>query len=215
LHLTGWPKRLFDYMWNGGLKMSIQSNKALKILLIITIIACLAAVPALALNNNAQLDKVVFKVSDDYVVVDLVEYATAFDQDGDILWEYLKDGKDFPEVYAVASGDKYMSLVEYATNYIDDVSEAIANTSPLPSSEVQNFKVLTGFDEDDNPILVPIDAVVWITGVEALAAIEVSEGTDFADIGLPSEVEVTFDDDSTSMLDVDWDEGDYDGDIPR
>ncbi len=214
MHLTGWPKSLYDYKWNGGLKMSIRNNKALKIFFVIALVAFLATLPALALNQNAQLDKVVFRLGDCFVVVDLVEYAEAFDLDGDILWEYLKDGNEFPEVYAVASGDKYMDLEEYASNYVDDVGEAISNTAALPSSIVQNFKVLTGFDEDDNPILVPIDDVVWVTEVEELAAIEVIKGTDFADIGLPSEVEVTLDDDSTDMLEVDWDEGDYDGNIP-
>jgi len=60
----------------------------------------------------------------------------------------------------------------------------------------------------------PDDELPKIIGVAEIANITVDFGTAFDDIGLPAKVQVTLDDDSTPELDVDWDEGDYDGSVP-
>ncbi len=203
MHFFGRPEKIFKYPGNGGLKMSKLKNKAFGLFLIIAIVLCLVASPALAINNNTELDKVVFQVGNDYIVVKLADYASAFEQDGDLWWEYLKDGNDFPDVYAVASGDKYMSLVEYATNYIDDVAEAIGKTDALPSSEVAGFKMLTGFDDEDNPILEPLLPFVVEVG-PIKKVIEVPYGTPYSDIPFDpaDEVVVTLSDGSDSAVDI-------------
>ena len=106
---------------------------------------------------------------------------------------------------------RFMSGHYVFTGELDQLPQDVFNPKELKATAV----VSVGYQvHQPQPAPPPPDEVVLITGLEVLAAIVVSEGTNFADIGLPSEVEVTFDDDSTSMLDVDWLEGVYDGDTP-
>lgn len=52
-----------------------------------------------------------------------------------------------------------------------------------------------------------LDSVDIIESVETLANIEVANGTQLADVGLPSDVECTFTDDTTDDIDVLWNAG--------
>ena len=73
--------------------------------------------------------------------------------------------------------------------------------------------VLTMTACDLNGIVDEVDEEISeITSVEEVPDINVVYGTDFEDIGLPEEVEVTLADNSTADLEVNWLEGDYDGD---
>ena len=73
--------------------------------------------------------------------------------------------------------------------------------------------VLTMTACDLNGIVDEIDEeTLEITSVEEIPDINVEYGTDFEDLNLPEEVEVTLADNSTTDLDVNWLEGDYDGD---
>lgn len=53
-----------------------------------------------------------------------------------------------------------------------------------------------------------------ITAVENLTDIYVDQWTAFADIELPETVEITLDDASTELLELNWNEGDYDASTP-
>ena len=117
-------------------------------------------------------------------------------QDVSVKWEDTST----PEYQQFMSGD-YVFRGE-----LDQLPQGVFNPKELKATAVVNV----GYQVHQPQ---PAPDEFLITGVEALAAIVVSGGTNFNDIGLPSEVEVTFDDNSTSMLDVDWDEGDYDGDV--
>ena len=76
---------------------------------------------------------------------------------------------------------------------------------------------VSGFDNIANPtgVEASIDVVVEDLAVVSVSSPEVEDvgyGTPFADIGLPGTVEVTLSDDSKEVVDVDWDENDYNGD---
>ena len=60
---------------------------------------------------------------------------------------------------------------------------------------------------------VTLTAVDIVVSVETLVALNVVNGTQLADAGLPTQVEITWDDDSTSNVNVTWDAGTpiYDG----
>ena len=49
---------------------------------------------------------------------------------------------------------------------------------------------------------------LYITDVDAIANITVTNGTDKSDIGLPEDIEITLNDGSTQNVDVNWDNGD-------
>src|SRR5690625_3627618 len=49
---------------------------------------------------------------------------------------------------------------------------------------------------------------LYITDVDAIANIDVTNGTDKSDIGLPEEIGITLNDGSTQNIDVNWDNGD-------
>jgi len=73
--------------------------------------------------------------------------------------------------------------------------------------------VLTMTACDLNGIVDEVDEeTLEITSVEEIPDINVEYGIDFEDIELPEEVEVTLADNSTADLEVNWLEGDYDGD---
>ena len=55
------------------------------------------------------------------------------------------------------------------------------------------------------------DGILEITSIPSLSSEVVEYGTSFEDIDLPEDVEVTLDDNSTTSLDVNWLEEDYDG----
>src|SRR5690625_7042497 len=49
---------------------------------------------------------------------------------------------------------------------------------------------------------------LYITDVDAIANITVTNGTDKSDIGLPEDIEITLNDGITQNVDVNWDNGD-------
>ncbi len=59
-----------------------------------------------------------------------------------------------------------------------------------------------------------IDTGIEIVEIQSLDSKEEAYGTIFDDIDLPGEIEVTLDDNSTALLEVNWKEGDYDGNQP-
>ena len=58
-----------------------------------------------------------------------------------------------------------------------------------------------------------VDETLEVTGTEKIPDINVGHGTDFENINLPEEIKITLSDNSTKILDVNWLEGDYDGEI--
>ena len=104
------------------------------------------------------LDQAVFNVDGIPVAVCLDDYSAAFKIKGNLLWDFLRGDQDFPDAQAVGSGGKYIDLDQYCDNYIDNVSEAVKNSNPLPAEVVATFKTIAGFDADGNPVLIPINS---------------------------------------------------------
>ena len=130
------------------------------------------AVPTMTGDDQYRLDSIAVDIKGTLVVVSLDDYAYAFGVAGNQLWDYLRDGKDYPAIKAVISGDKVIELVEYATNYHDSVSDAIANSKAMDSGLVAAFKKFVEFDGDGEAVLEPY--------IKELVAFEVSNAQGFA-----------------------------------
>lgn len=152
----------------------LVKKKTYSFILVLVLLTIFTASTVMAVND--RIDSVIIDVEGVYVEVDLVEYATAyFEGAGNPLFDYLKGSKDFPTIHAVRSGNKFIDLDEYADNFTDNVSDAIANSDPLPAAQISQFKSFLGFKGDGSPILVGL-----VPGFNvSLSADEVMAGEEF------------------------------------
>lgn len=92
-------------------------------------------------------------------------------------------------------------------------------TAPVGSAGTWDFGVQvrevggSWLDHDIVENYVITEDVLEVVSVAAIDPISVEYGTLFADLPLPEDVDVTFDNNSTISIPVVWDEGDYDGEV--
>jgi len=78
-------------------------------------------------------------------------------------------------------------------------------------ADTESAETTVTMDSDREVTAVFEKESLTITNIEEIPDKAVEFGTEFEDIDLPEDVEVTLDDNSTTNLDVNWLEGDYDG----
>jgi PKD repeat protein len=84
-------------------------------------------------------------------------YAFAYSTENE-LYQYLKGSNNYPVVYGIQSGDKYMhmgGLGGYAMNFsiYPTPLEAMENTETIPVEILETYYVFNGFDSSGNSLL--------------------------------------------------------------
>lgn len=108
-----------------------------------------------------RLDSYIVEVNaTTYVKVSITDYGKAFAlKDISPLYVYLKGENQVPKIVAFVSVDKYIAVAEYGKQFAlnnKDASKAIEKSQALPLETVKTFWEFKGFDENGDPILVPV-----------------------------------------------------------
>ncbi len=134
------------------------------VVLAMLIMAVLLMASPYVLSGDVNLTGVVVQDVDGVnVVVDLVEYATAFPPEeaadwNHPLWNYLKGEKESPVIIALETSDqRFICLISYAESFRGDSGEAIAAATNVSSSDFNSYKRFVGFDEEGEAILEDVD----------------------------------------------------------
>ena len=128
--------------------MSKPRQKTISIVLTIIFVLSLAT-PVLA-SDPASIDGVIFDVDGEFILVGLIEYATAY-AEKNALYTYLSGAVTAPTITAVVSAGKYIDLTEYATKYAEegnDVSAAISASTAMTEEDLEGYLELISFDYD-------------------------------------------------------------------
>ncbi len=89
---------------------------------------------------DKEVSYVVIEIGTDKVIVELDTYALAyFKGEGNPVYDYLRDGHNYPRIYAIGVEDSFISLFQYAANYRGSVREAVENSEQIPESESSEF----------------------------------------------------------------------------
>lgn len=134
-------------------------------LFLITVIVSLSVlmIPAFAAELSNTLSNYVIQVDENtFVQVTVSEYNQAyFRGERSPLYNYLKGQNDTIAIYCYYSPetDKYIAVSEFNRQYFrnnSNVSIAIEKSQALPLETVKTFWEFKGFDENGDPILVPV-----------------------------------------------------------
>lgn len=96
-------------------------------------------------------------------------------------------------------------------------STAFTKLSPFANYDREGYEYVLAIDGAHSGVPLQINDELEIKDIDSVAAlddiIDIPTGTEFSDLDLPIEVEVTLDDASTRLLGIVWAEGSYDGDV--
>lgn len=119
--------------------------------------------------TSGKIDYVLIKMEDGKIVrITIKEYVDLFIAQTEPLYGFLKGTQDNLNIYGVVSGEKYISISKYVSEFInqDTQAQALEAAEELSITEVNSFlKVKSGSIEAGNIQLEPIKSVVVDTFV--------------------------------------------------
>ncbi len=110
--------------------------------------------------DEARVEKLILNAGVAQMEVCITKYGSVlFEQSGNQLYDYLNALDYTAYIHAIRSGNKFIALSEYSTQYFkagNDIAKAIYHSTALPEQGVADYEKLVGFDGEGNPILEPI-----------------------------------------------------------
>ncbi|NLL19306.1 MAG: InlB B-repeat-containing protein [Clostridia bacterium] len=160
------------------------------------------------------------QVGNEYVIFNYSLWEDVNTEKSGRLYGFLLDKNgDLPYLDRVITGTKFIALDDYVEAFLDcyDAQEAIQNAPALEKGHMFSYKVLAGFDINDEPVLEPIygSDKMEVIDIQALDDIKVVMGITVEELLpiIPSQIMITLDDGTKRLVAVNWEMSDFNGSV--